>query len=69
MMSLEHFPGAIPEARPWLGRGAVKGVSPGGVPFARHARLPEGRGRGLDTLKGHPGGVLCTLDGGVPTLA
>ena len=31
MMSPEHFPGAIPEARPWPGRGAVKGVSPGGA--------------------------------------
>jgi hypothetical protein len=31
MMSPEHFPGAIPEPRPWPGRGAVKGVSPGGA--------------------------------------
>jgi len=31
MISPEHFPGAIPEIRPWPGRGAVKGVSPGGA--------------------------------------
>jgi len=68
MMSPKHFPGAIPEARPWPGRGAVKGVSPGGAPFARPARLPA-RGRGLDTPKGRPGGVLWTLDGGVPASA
>jgi hypothetical protein len=30
MISPEHFPGAIPKPRPWPGRGAVKGVSPGG---------------------------------------
>ena len=47
-------------------RGPVKGVSPGGAPFARPARLPEARGRGLDTLKGRPGGVLWTLDGVPP---
>jgi hypothetical protein len=31
MIGPEHFPGAIPEARPWPGRGPVKGVSPGGA--------------------------------------
>jgi hypothetical protein len=43
LMSLEHFPGAIPEPRPWPGRGAVKGVSPGGAghPITRVYRKHE----------------------------
>jgi len=68
-MSLEHFPGAIPKPRPWLGRGAVKGVSPGGPGRAGlcHGRSPARTG-GRQT-EARPGGVLCTLDGGDPAQA
>jgi hypothetical protein len=65
MMSQEHFPGAIPECRPWPGRGAVKGVSPGGRPIPSRT-FTGGTRTGLDMREGRPGGVLWTLDGGVP---
>ena len=69
MMSPEHFPGAIPEPRPWPGRGAVKGVSPGG---AAHP-IPHVYRRNEDGVwpceRAAPEGCASTLDGGVPALA
>jgi hypothetical protein len=68
-MSPEHFPGAIPEPRPWPGRGAVKGVSPGG---AGHP-IPHVYRRHEDGVwaceRPAPEGCVSTLDGGVPAQA
>jgi hypothetical protein len=69
MIGPEHFPGAIPEARPWPGRGAVKGVSPGGAghPIPHVYRKHED---GVCTCeRPAPEGCGSTLDGGVPASA